>query len=91
MCKNGGGGGAGGDVVTAAEYKKLEDENKKLKYRITHLKRALDEKDGGAGAPGKKEKVKFYGTTLESLNSVLTIAELAGTDFDVELVDDETR
>ena len=41
------------------DFDKLEAENKKLKYRITHLLKALDEKDaggGGAVAGGAKSK-----------------------------------
>lgn len=42
-----GGSGAGAKIVSQEDYDKVVAENKKLKYRIKHLTRALDEKDGG--------------------------------------------
>lgn len=42
----GSGGGAAGGASQKA-FDDLQAENKKLKYRIVHLKAALDEQDGG--------------------------------------------
>jgi hypothetical protein len=42
----GSGGGAASGVSQKA-FDDLQAENKKLKYRIVHLKSALDEQDGG--------------------------------------------
>ena len=46
------GGSGSASVVPKADYDKLSADNKKMKYRINHLLRALDEQDGGSGAAG---------------------------------------
>jgi len=43
----GSGGGAAEGGVSQKAFNDLQAENKKLKYRIVHLKAALDEQDGG--------------------------------------------
>lgn len=53
VCKSGGGaGGASGEVVSMEQHKKVVADNKKLKYRVAHLLRALEEQDGGAPSGG---------------------------------------
>ena len=47
----GGAGGASGELVSKKKYDGLDAENKKLKYRITHLLRALEEGDAEQGIP----------------------------------------
>lgn len=37
-------------MVPKADYDKVVEDNKKMKYRITHLLRALDEQGSGSGA-----------------------------------------
>jgi hypothetical protein len=49
VCKNGGGSGGG----SSDELEKVKSENKKLKYRITHLLRALDGDSGSTGGSFK--------------------------------------
>ena len=49
-----GSGGAGGNTVSREDYDKVLAENKKMNYRVEHLKRALNEIDGGAPGGGVK-------------------------------------
>jgi hypothetical protein len=70
-CQAAAGGGSGnGELVSKKEYIALEQENKKLRYRITHLNRALDQYDGGkgyiTGVSSGGEKMKLYTTSANS-------------------------
>ena len=47
---SGGGQGGSDSVVPKQDYDALQAENNKLKYRVKHLLRALDEKDGGSSS-----------------------------------------
>jgi len=38
--------------VSKEEFEKVQAENKKLKYRVKHLLRALGEQEGGSAASG---------------------------------------
>ena len=55
---SGGAGGASGELVSKKKYDGLDAENKKLKYRITHLLRALEEGDAGQGIPSGSSGAK---------------------------------
>jgi len=55
---SGGAGGASGELVSKKKYDELDAENKKLKYRITHLLRALEEGDAGKGVPSGSSPAK---------------------------------
>ena len=80
VCKNGGGSGGG----SSDELEKTKSENKKLKYRITHLLRALD---GDAGS-----SLKLYTTEGHhsiSVNQCQITAALCGSNLTIVLVDDE--
>ena len=46
--QSGGSGGASGQTVSKEEFEKVQAENKKLKYRVKHLLRALDAQGGGS-------------------------------------------
>lgn len=81
-----GGSGSGASNVEAS---KLEAENKKLQYRIIHLLRALDEKDGKVSRTSQSFKV--YTDSQDSLNVVQVVADLVGANLDVEVVSEETR
>jgi len=91
-----GGSGAGGATVSKEDYDKLEAENRKLKYRITHLLRALDETDGGApgGGTSAMPAMKMFvqeGVASGHTNMVSVVAALLGAHIDVEVIDEETR
>lgn len=69
-CEIAASGGGGGDVVAKKSFDELTEENKKLKYRVSHLLKALDEKDanGGvapAGAAGGAAKKGYSGPALK--------------------------
>ena len=49
---SGGSGGAGGQTVSKEEFEKVQAENKKLKYRVKHLLRALGDQEGGSASGG---------------------------------------
>ena len=75
---------SGQDSASSEEVKKLRDENKKLKYRITHLLRALDEKDGIVSA--QSGSVKLYtvtGSTDLSMQQIKLVAKATGFNLDV--------
>jgi len=73
-CQAAAGGGSGaGSLVAKADHDALAAENKKLKYRIAHLLRALDETDGGVGAsagPASNQAMKLYTTSSQYSNLV---------------------
>lgn len=84
---NGGGSGAGG--VSKEDYDKVVAENKKLKCRVGHLLRALDEIDGGyqggaAAAGGAKggKAIKLYtlplGDSTNYASLVQVVCQLTG-------------
>lgn len=85
-CKNG--GGSGGDV-SKEKYDKVCEENKKLKYRIKHLVRALDEKDGGSGAAFKLYTVD--GPNSIQVNQCQITAAFTGSKLQIVQVDDGMR
>ena len=84
VCKNGGGSGGG----SSDELEKVKSENKKLKYRITHLLRALDGDSGDAGG-----SFKLYTNEVHSIsvNQCQITAALCGTSLKIVVVDDEMR
>lgn len=93
-CQAAAGGGSGaGSLVAKADYDALAAENKKLKYRITHLLRALDQVDGGV-APESGPAMKLYTTSAlfsNLVNQVQLTAALAGSTLEVVVIDEETR
>ena len=58
VCQSGGGIGSGS--VPAEKYQKVADENKKLKYRIKHLLRALEDQEGGSSAKSVSGAYKIF-------------------------------
>ena len=81
-------------MVSNSDYDKLVAENKKLAYRIKHLTRALDERDGGYAGKKSGGSMKLY-TTSGKFSSVVQqcqiVAELTGFGLDVQIVDEATR
>jgi len=81
--------------VPLEEYNKALEENKKLKYRITHLCRALDQLDGGAsGQAAQSSSLTLYTDESEVSNNVSicqVVAGLTGVALNVSVVDQETQ
>jgi len=71
----------------------LQAENKKLKYRIVHLKAALDEQDGGYQAQAAGGSYKLYTTVAHCnlVNQCQVVAALSGNTVEVVVLDEETR
>lgn len=85
VCKNGGGsGGASND-----ELEKVKSENKKLKYRITHLLRALNGDSGKTGGSFKLYTTEGHHSI--SVNQCQVTAALCGSSLQIVQVDDAMR
>jgi len=73
-------------LVSKEDYDKLVAENKKLHYRVLHLKRALDQNDGGFSGKKSGGSLKLY-TTSGNFSVVVQqcqiVADLAGFSLDV--------
>lgn len=91
-----GGGAGGGSVVPKADYDQLQAENNKLKYRITHLLKALGEKDeaGGSSVQGgllkggdakggslQKMYITSEGSSSSHMNMIQVLCQLLGKKF----------
>lgn len=85
VCKNGGGSGGG----SSDELDKVKSENKKLKYRITHLLRALGGDDGSTSGGFKLYTTEGYHSI--SVNQCQITAALCGSSLQIILVDDDMR
>jgi len=82
-----GGSGAGGATVAKEDHDKLEAENKKLRYRIKHLLRALD---GGSSKPSMPA-MKLHVAEGSTDSAVNVAAALCGASLEVIVVDEATR
>ena len=85
VCKNGGGSGAG----SSADLVKVQAENKKLKYRIVHLLKALN-----GDSPSAGESYKLYTTEGHhsiNVNQCQITAALCGASLEFILVDDDMK
>ena len=66
----GGGSGGSGELVSKKEFDKVQADNKKLKYRVAHLLKTLDELEGGSGSSGSGANYKLYTTSSNFSNLV---------------------
>ena len=85
VCKNGGGSGGGSND----ELEKVKNENKKLKYRITHLLRTLNGDSGSAGGSFKLYTTEGHHSI--SVNQCQITAALCGSSLQIVVVDDAMR
>ena len=97
-CQAAAGGGEGnGELVSKKEYDEVKADNKKLRYRITHLLRTLDAQDGGTGnnsSVSGGNGMKLYTTSANFSNLVnqcRITADMTGSSLQVIVVDEETR
>lgn len=85
VCKNGGGSGGGSNEV----LDKVKSENKKLKFRIKHLLRALDGDSGSTG--GSFKLYTTEGRHSIGVNQCRITAALCGSALKIVVVDDAMR
>jgi hypothetical protein len=75
---------AGVSGASSEQVKKLEEENKKLKYRIVHLLRALDDMEGKTThAHGSLKLVAQGGLTNLEVQQCKLVALLNGFKFEL--------
>ena len=90
-CKSGGGAGGGG-AVSQEDFDKVVAENKKLKYRIVHLLRALNGDSGASSTSGGSYKLYTNeGRNSVNVNQCQIAAAICGATLNVVVVDDATR
>jgi len=78
--------------VPKAEYEKLEAENKKLKYRIKHLLRALDGDSGSSSGPSVSLAIPAGASaTSPAVLQCLFVGKLTGFNLSVIEVDTESK
>ena len=81
--QNGGAGRAVGETVSKADFEKLENENKQLKYRIKFLLRTLNEVDGGSVT------YQILTDSEDSLREVRVVSSLAGAKIQVKIMTED--
>ena len=92
VCQNGAGGGSGGSMVSKEAHDKLEAENKKLKYRIKHLLRAMDGDSGSSSGPSFNLSIpEGESTTSLAVLQCLFVGKLTGFNLKVNQVDTEAK
>ena len=88
--QSGGSGGVGGQTVSKEEFEKVQAENKKLKYRVKHLLRALDAQEGGSSGSGGEFTLYTIEDSVQ-LNQIKVVASFVGVSLKIVNLDEEQR